>query len=66
MPNPAAKQELLAAMTDVDAHLNEQITKMSEAELTAPFTCAADPTKRKPQKDIIRNLGEGLGCGIFL
>ena len=45
MPNPTTKQELLAAMTDGYAQLNEQIAKMSEAELSAPFTFAADPKK---------------------
>ena len=45
MANPTTKQELLAAMTDSYAQLNEQISKMSEAELAAPFTFAADPKK---------------------
>ena len=45
MPNPTTKQELLAAMADGYAQLNEQIAKMSEAELAAPFTFAADPKK---------------------
>ena len=45
MPNPTTKQELLAAMNDGYAQLNEQITKMSEAELAAPFNFAADPKK---------------------
>ena len=30
MPNPSNKQELLAAMADSYAKLNEQIAKMSE------------------------------------
>ena len=43
MPNPTTKQELLAAMADGYAQLNEQIAKMSEAEVSAPFTFVADP-----------------------
>ena len=45
MPNPTTKQELLAAIADGYAQLNEQIAKMSEAELAAPFTFVADPKK---------------------
>ena len=45
MPNPTTKQELLAAMNDGYAQLNEQISKMSEAEAAASFTFAADPKK---------------------
>ena len=45
MPNPTTKQELLAAMTDGYVQLNEQIAKMSEDELTAPFCFTADPKK---------------------
>ena len=45
MPNPTTKQELLSAMTDGYVQLNEQIAKMSEAELVAPFTFVADPKK---------------------
>ena len=45
MENPTNKQELLAAMSDGYAKLNEQIGKMSEAEAVAPFTFAADPKK---------------------
>ena len=45
MPNPTTKQELLVAMADGYAQLNEQIAKMSEAEHTAPFSFAADPKK---------------------
>ena len=45
MPNPTTKQELLVAMTDGYAQLNEQIAKMSEAEAAASFTFAADPKK---------------------
>lgn len=45
MANPTTKQELLAAMADGYAQLNEQIAKMSEAEHTAPFSFAADPKK---------------------
>ena len=45
MANPTTKQELLTAMADSYAQLNEQISKLSEDELTAPFTFAADPKK---------------------
>ena len=45
MPNPTTKQELLAAMTDSYAQLNEQIAKMSAEDAAAPFTFAADPKK---------------------
>ena len=45
MPNPTTKPELLAAMNDGYAQLNEQIAKMSDAEAAAPFTFAADPKK---------------------
>ena len=45
MPNPTTKQELLAAMTDGYAQLNEQIAKMSEDEVAAPFTFVDDPKK---------------------
>ena len=45
MPNPTTKQELLAAMADGYAQLNEQIAKMSDEEISAPFTFAADPKK---------------------
>jgi hypothetical protein len=45
MPNPTTKQELLAAMADGYVQLNEQIAKMSEDELTAPFSFTADPKK---------------------
>ena len=45
MANPTTKQELLAAMADGYAQLNEQIAKMSVAEHTAPFSFAADPKK---------------------
>ena len=45
MPNPTAKQELLAAMADGYAQLNEQIAKMSDEVLAKPFTIAADPKK---------------------
>lgn len=45
MPNPTTKQELLAAMADGYAQLNAQIAKMSEDELTAPFSFTADPKK---------------------
>ena len=45
MPNPSNKQELLAAMADGYAKLNEQIAKMSEEAVSAPFDFAADPKK---------------------
>ena len=45
MPNPITKQELLATMNDGYAQLNEQIAKMSVAELAAPFIFVADPKK---------------------
>ena len=45
MPNPSNKQELLAAMADSYAKLNEQIAKMSEEAISAPFDFAADPKK---------------------
>ena len=45
MANPTTKQELLAAMTDGYAQLNERFAKMSEEELAAPFTFVADPKK---------------------
>ena len=45
MPNPSNKQELLAAMADGYAKLNEQISKMSEEAISAPFDFAADPKK---------------------
>ena len=45
MPNPTTKQELLAAMNDGYAQLNEQIAKMSAVEAAAPFAFVADPKK---------------------
>ena len=45
MPNPTNKQELVAAMADGYAKMNEQIAKMSEEEISAPFDFAADPKK---------------------
>ena len=42
MPNPTTKQELLAAMTDGYAQLNEQIAKMSDEEASA--TCLSTST----------------------
>ena len=45
MPNPSNKQELIAAMADGYAKLNEQISKMSEEAILAPFDFAADPKK---------------------
>ena len=45
MPNPTTKQELLAAIADGYAQLNNQIAKMSETEIIAPFTFSADPKK---------------------
>ena len=38
MPNPTTKQELLAAMNNGYAQLNDLIEKMSETEIAAPFT----------------------------
>ena len=35
MPNPTTKQELLAAMADGYAQLNEQIANMSDEEISA-------------------------------
>ena len=45
MPNPSNKQELLAAMADGYAKLNEQISKMSEEAISTPFDFTADPKK---------------------
>ena len=45
MANPTNKQELLAAMADGYAKLNEQIAKMSEEAIATPFDFAADPKK---------------------
>ena len=45
MPNPTNKQELLSAMADGYAKLNEQIAKMSEEAISSPFDFAADPKK---------------------
>ena len=45
MAYPNTKHELLFAITDGYTQLNEQIAKMSEAELTAPFTFGSDPKK---------------------
>ncbi len=45
MPNPSNKLELLAAMADGYAKLNEQIAKMSEVAIAAHFDFAADPKK---------------------
>lgn len=45
MANPTTKQELLTSIADGYAQLNEQIAKMSETEITALFTFAADPKK---------------------
>ena len=45
MSNPTNKQELLDAMADSYAKLNEQIAKMSEEAVSAPFDFAADPKK---------------------
>ncbi len=59
MPNPTTKQELLAAMADGYAQLNEQIAKMSEAEHTAPFTFAADP-KKSSKTTILYNIYNSL------
>lgn len=45
MANPTTKQELLTAIADGYAKLNEQIDKMSAEEIAAPFTFTADPKK---------------------
>ena len=45
MPNPTNKQELVAAMADGYAKLNEQIAKMSEEAIATPFDFAADTKK---------------------
>lgn len=45
MANPKTKQELLTAMADSYAKLNEQIGKMTAAQLETPFLFASDPKK---------------------
>ena len=45
MANPTTKQELLSAMSDSYAELNEQIAKMSPEEIAKPFDFSADPKK---------------------
>lgn len=45
MANPKTKQELLAAMTDGYTKLKEQIAKMSQDEISAPFDFVSDPKK---------------------
>ena len=45
MASPKSKKELLTAMGDSYAKLNEQIGKMTDAELEAPFLFANDPKK---------------------
>ncbi len=45
MAAPITKQELLAAMSDSFSKLNEQIGKMTAAQLEAPFQFASDPKK---------------------
>ena len=45
MANPKTKQELLTSINDGYAKLNEQIAKMSEAEMAADFDFAADSKK---------------------
>ncbi len=45
MAAPTTKQELLAAMSDSFSKLNEQIGKMTAAQLEAPFQFASDPKK---------------------
>ncbi len=45
MATPKTKQELLTAMADSYAKLNEQIGKMTAAELEAPFLLANDTKK---------------------
>ena len=45
MAKPTTKQELLAAMQDGYAKLKEQMAKMSQEEISAPFDFASDPKK---------------------
>ena len=45
MANPTTKQELLSAMSDGYAKLNEQIVKMTPEEIAKPFDFSADPKK---------------------
>ena len=45
MPNPKTKPELLSAMAESYAKLNEQIGKMTDAELDTHFNFANDPKK---------------------
>ena len=45
MPNPKNKTELLSAMADSYAKLNEQTGKMTAEQLEAPFQFANDPKK---------------------
>ena len=45
MAKPTTKHELLAAMQDGYAKLKEQMAKMSQEEVSAPFDFAADPKK---------------------
>ena len=45
MANPKTKQELLTAMVDSYAKLNEQIVKMTASQLETPFLFASDPKK---------------------
>jgi hypothetical protein len=45
MPTPNNKEELLVAMVDSYAKLNEQIGKMTSEELEAPFHFANNPKK---------------------
>ena len=45
MATPKTKQELLTAMADSYTKLNEQISKMTAAELESPFQGISDPKK---------------------
>ena len=45
MPNPRTKPKLLSAMAEGHAKLNDQIGKMTAAELEAPFRFSNDPKK---------------------
>jgi hypothetical protein len=47
MPNPTTKQELLDAVNDGYALLNEQIAKMSEADAAASFAFTAGPEEMR-------------------
>ena len=73
MPNPTNKQELVAAMADGYAKMNEQIAKMSEEEISAPFDFAADPKKcgvrwqyDRCLRDLLIHLHEWQVLAMFL